>query len=115
MFRRVIVLLMSAILMSVLGGTMALPAFADLDETDPGREAPGQPADANCWGEVTSDVASPLLGKHAASQEEPRQGVGNVAMQPPTEGGDRNPGEHVSDHGAAVGPGFGAECDPDRP
>ena len=115
MLRRIAVLLMSAVLMSVLGGTMALPAFADLDTTDPGREAPGKPADADCWGEVTSDVAGPALGGHAASQDEPRQGVGNVAMQPPTEGGDANEGEHVSDHGAAVGPGFGAQCDPDLP
>ena len=103
-------------------GLVASPVWADLDTTDPGREFPGQPADANCWGEVVSDVASPLFGQHSSNPDPsdedpdtPRQGVGNVAMQPPEEGGDSSPGEHVSDHGAVVGPSFGAECNPDSP
>ena len=32
-------------------------------------------------------------------------------MQPPEEGGDVGTGEHVSDHGAVVGPGFNAFCE----
>ena|SRR5215204_2430938 len=115
--RTLLILRVVAVLVAMVLAT-ALPAFADRN-TDPGREDPGQPADADCWGEVTSEVASPIFGQHASNPDPsdedpdtPREGVGNVAMQPFEEGGDDAPGEHVSDHGAEVGPGFGASCEP---
>jgi hypothetical protein len=39
------------------------------------------PANANCWGVVTSQRASTEhdVGKHASEQDEPRLGIGNVA------------------------------------
>jgi hypothetical protein len=39
------------------------------------------PGTNNCWGKVTSQRASTLhdVGEHAAAQEEPRLGLGNLA------------------------------------
>jgi len=113
MLRRICALLASAILVSVLGCITALPAFADLDTTDPGREDPGTPTDANCWGETTQQFTP--LGEHSSSFGEPRQGVGNVAMQPPEEGGDTATEETVSSHGALQGQMAGLEPCVDNP
>ena len=95
MFRRFGVLLLSVVLMSVIAGIMVIDAFA------------AKAYDPNCWGEVTSQFASGPgnLGEHASAQEEPRQGVGNVAKT------DVAPGDHVSDHGRLVGPFFGSNCE----
>ena len=40
-----------------------------------------KPANPNCWGVVTQQraVAAGDVGEHAAAQEEPRLGLGNVA------------------------------------
>jgi hypothetical protein len=39
------------------------------------------PKSANCWGKLTSQSATALhdIGEHAAAQEEPRLGLGNLA------------------------------------
>ena len=104
--------------------TTALPALAAPGPHE-GRDPVGEPADADCWGEVTSEVAGPLFGQHASNpvdtQEEaelppqdrdrdtPREGVANVSKDDGNLAGDT-----PSDHGADVGPGFGAECEEDR-
>jgi len=46
------------------------------------RQNPGQQEDANCWGDVTKQLAQiddgqAGLGHHASSFDEPRLGVGN--------------------------------------
>ena len=76
------------------------------------RQDPGQPPDANCWGEINSglaqdDVGSPGVGEHASDpvpgdddRETPRAGVGNQAED--------TPGEHAQ----TVGRLFGQICEP---
>lgn len=76
------------------------------------RQDPGQPPDANCWGEINSglaqdDFGSRGVGEHASDpvpgdddRETPRAGVGNQAED--------TPGEHA----ATVGPLFGQTCEP---
>ena len=75
------------------------------------RQDPGQPPDANCWGEINSglaqdDFGSPGVGEHASDpvpgdddRETPRAGVGNQAED--------TPGEHAQ----TVGPLFGQICE----
>ena len=65
--KRILLLFTAAALVAM--GLVASPAWADLDTTDPGRELPGEPADADCWGEVVSDVASPLFGLHSSNPD----------------------------------------------
>jgi hypothetical protein len=82
----------SVVVVLVLAATMAaLPAVAG-GETDEGNPKNG-------FGAVTSQKASgtPDVGKHASDQEEPRQGVGNVARNDPA------PGDHPGDHGCFIG------------
>jgi hypothetical protein len=76
---------------------MALPAWA-AEEKEPGK-----PDHPNCWGTVVSEVATTThtVGEHSSSQEEPRQGVGNVARN------DGAKGDHPSDHGLFVGKQMG--------
>jgi hypothetical protein len=53
-------------------GTTAFPALA----------LGAAPANANCWGSVTSQFAQSAtgaMGQHSSSFEEPRSGIGNVA------------------------------------
>jgi hypothetical protein len=76
----------------VLAATMAaLPAFGG-GETDEGNPKNG-------FGAVVSQKASGShdVGEHSSSQEEPRQGVGNVARN------DGSPGDPPGDHGGFVG------------
>jgi hypothetical protein len=104
------VALLAMILAPSLAWTQTLP-----DQpgrlAEPGREAPGQPVHASCFGEVSSEAArSPVspesgLGLHASNpnpfnddpHDTPRQGVGNVAME-----GDPVADESVSSHGTFV-------------
>ena len=59
----------------------------------------GQPDNPNGFGTVVSQKASHYhdVGEHSSSQEEPRQGVGNVARNDGAEG------DHPGDHGGFVG------------
>ena len=43
-----------------------------------------QPANPECWGTVTSQRATTEndIGEHSSDQEEPRQGLGNLAGHP---------------------------------
>jgi hypothetical protein len=72
------------VLMLVLASPMALAA---------------KPNNPNGFGTVVSQKASTYhdVGKHSSSQDEPRQGVGNVARTDP------EPGDHPGDHGCFVG------------
>ncbi len=82
----------SGVVVLVLAATMAaLPAFAG-GETDEGNPKNG-------FGAVVSQKASGShdVGEHASSQDEPRQGVGNVARNDP------EPGDHPGDHGCFIG------------
>jgi hypothetical protein len=90
MMRRFLLLVTGAVLVVA----MALPAWAAEEEKEPGK-----PDHPNCWGTVVSEVATTThtVGEHSSSQEEPRQGVGNVAR---TDGAD---GDHPGDHGRFVG------------
>jgi len=93
--------------MVALTATMALPAFAG-GTTDAGNPKNG-------FGSTASQVAQDKgpntgtpgkggLGEHASSQEEPREGVGNVARN------DGAPGDHPGDHGCFVGSQMGIDC-----
>jgi hypothetical protein len=59
----------------------------------------GRPDNPNGFGTVVSQKGSTYhdVGKHSSSQEEPRQGVGNVARN------DGAGGDHPGDHGCFVG------------
>jgi hypothetical protein len=104
----------------MLVAAMALPALAAPGEHE-GRDdqdPTGKPDDPDCWGEVTEQFASDTsdeftLGQHSSNPDPrdedpdtPRQGVGNVART------DTQEGDTPSDHGALVGPLFGAKCEP---
>lgn len=99
--RRISVLIVSVVLMSVLTVTMSLPAFAAgrSEDVPPDFAGGGGPTNPNGWGTVVSQRATTSgdVGEHASSQEEPRQGVGNVARNDP------EPGDHPGDHGCFVG------------
>lgn len=60
------------------------------------------PAHPDCWGVVTSQraVAEGDIGQHAAAQETPRAGLGNVARLLYDLGISNGP--HVSDLGSAL-------------
>ena len=98
---------MRRFLLSVVAGAMlvAMAAPPALSEEVKDR---GKPADPNCWGTAASQVATTFptgsFGEHASSQEEPRQGVGNVARN------DGAKGTRPSDHAALVGPQMGIPC-----
>lgn len=94
--RRISVVVVSIVIMSVLAATMALPAFAGGKPDFAGGGGPNNP---NGFGTVVSQKATTYgdVGKHSSSQDEPRQGVGNVARNDP------QPGDHPGDHGCFVG------------
>jgi hypothetical protein len=110
--------LMTALVVMMVAAATAMMAFvpsagiitANAQGTP--RQDPGQPPDANCWGEINSglaqdDFGSPGVGEHASDpvpgdddRETPRAGVGNQAED--------TPGEHAK----TVGPLFGQPCEP---
>lgn len=57
--------------MLVMAAMMVAPQVALADPPD----------SANCWGKVTSQRATSTqdVGEHSSQQEEPRQGLGNLA------------------------------------
>ncbi len=108
--RRISVVLLSVLFMLALAGSAALAAPPD-GKGQPRANEPkdtGSPKNPNCFGTAASQVASNsepgTFGKHASSQEEPRQGVGNVARN------DGAKGTRPSDHAALVGPQMGIQC-----
>ena len=99
--RRISIVVVSIVLMSVLAGSVALAAPPD-GKGQPGAaetKETGQPDNPNGFGTVVSQKASHYhdVGKHSSSQDEPRQGVGNVARNDGAEG------DHPGDHGGFVG------------
>jgi hypothetical protein len=111
--RRVSVVVVAVLLMLTmlaLAGGAALAAPPD-GQGQPRATEPkdtGSPNDPNCFGTAASQVATTFppgsFGEHASSQEEPRQGVGNVARN------DGAQGTRPSDHAALVGPQMGIPC-----
>jgi hypothetical protein len=108
--RRISVVVVLVLLMLAFAGSAALAAPPD-GKGQPGATEPkdtGAPNDPNCFGTAASQVATTFpagsLGEHSSSQEEPRQGVGNVARN------DDAPGTRPSDHAALVGPQMGIPC-----
>ena len=108
--RRISVVVLSVLLMLTLAGSAALADPPD-GKGQPRASEPkdtGSPKDPNCFGTAASQVATTFppgsFGEHASSQEEPRQGVGNVARN------DGAPGTRPSDHAALVGPQMGIPC-----
>jgi hypothetical protein len=95
-------------LMMMLAVAVMLVAITALPTWAEEAKDRGKPADPNCFGTASSQVAITFpagsLGEHASSQEEPRQGVGNVARD------DGAPGTRPSDHAALVGPQMGIPC-----
>jgi hypothetical protein len=105
------VVVVLVVLMLVLASSAAALAAPPSGKGQPGAtetKDTGAPTDPNCFGTAGSQVAttSPpgTLGEHSSSQEEPRQGVGNVARN------DEAPGTRPSDHAALVGPQMGIPC-----
>lgn len=98
---------MRRILLLVAAGAMLVATAAPPALSAEAKDR-GKPADPNCFGTAASQVATTFppgsFGEHASSQEEPRQGVGNVARD------DGAPGTRPSDHAALVGPQMGIPC-----
>jgi hypothetical protein len=91
----------SVLLMLALGSSAALADPPD-GKGQPRANEPkqqGQPDNPNGFGTVVSQKASHYhdVGEHSSSQDEPRQGVGNVSRN------DGSPGDHPGDHGGFVG------------
>jgi hypothetical protein len=99
---RISVVVLLVLLMLALAGSAA--ALADPPDgkgqprADEIKES-GQPDNPNGFGTVVSQKASTYhdVGEHSSSQDEPRQGVGNVARNDGAEG------DHPGDHGCFVG------------
>jgi hypothetical protein len=118
--RRISVVVLLGLIMLALAGSVALAAPPD-GKGQPGAEEPkqkGQPENPSGFGGAASQVATDKgpntgtpgkggLGEHSSSQEEPRQGVGNVARNDGDE-----PGDHPGDHGCLVGEQMGTGCTP---
>jgi hypothetical protein len=107
--RRISFVVVLVVLMLALAGSAALadPPDGKGQPRAGEQKDTGKPNDPNCWGTTSSKIATTSpgsLGKHASSQEEPRQGVGNVARN------DDAPGTRPSDHAALVGPQMGVSC-----
>lgn len=75
------------------------------------RQFPGQQDDPECWGEVTSGLATSNkgIGEHVSNpdpsdedHDTPRTGIGNMPEDTPAE------------HGSVVGPLFGQTCQDPR-
>ncbi len=99
--RRISVVVLSGLLMLALAGGAALAAPPD-GKGQPGAaetKETGRPDNPNGFGTVVSQKGCNYhdVGEHSSSQEEPRQGVGNVARN------DGSPGDHPGDHGGFVG------------
>ena len=101
--RRISVVVVSVLLMVVLAATMAaLPTFA---------EENGKSGTKDGFGTAASQIATSNkdggkggLGEHSSSQEEPRQGVGNVARNDGAEG------DHPGDHACLVAEQMDMDC-----
>ncbi len=113
--RRVSVVVLSVLLMLALAcSSVALAAPPD-GKGQPGaaeEKQKGKPDNPSGFGGAASQVATDKgpntgtegkggLGEHSSSQEEPRQGVGNVARN------DDDEGDHPGDHGCLVGEQMG--------
>ncbi len=99
--RRISVVVVLGVLMLTLAASAALadpPDGKGQPRADETKEK-GQPDNPNGFGTVVSQKGSTYhdVGKHSSSQEEPRQGVGNVARN------DGAKGDHPGDHGCFVG------------
>ena len=99
--RRISVVVLSVLLMLALAGSAALAAPPE-GKGQPGAKEDkeqGKPANPNGFGTVVSQKGCNYhdVGKHSSSQDEPRQGVGNVSRNDGAEG------DHPGDHGGFVG------------
>ena len=98
---RISVFVLLGLLMLALAGSAALAAPPDGKDQPRATEEKqtGQPENPNGFGTVVSQKASHYhdVGEHSSSQDEPRQGVGNVSRN------DGSPGDHPGDHGGFVG------------
>ena len=95
----------SVVVVLVLAATMAaLPAFAG-GETDEGNPKNGFGSAASHQATNKEDDGKGGLGRHTSSQEEPRDGVGNVARDEDPDGDG-----HVADHGCRVAGEMGDDC-----
>ncbi len=100
---------MRRFLLSVVAGAMLVAMAAPPASSLPEPKDRGKPADPNCWGTTTSQVATTNngIGGHASDPDgdgvkgEQRDGVGNVARN------DGAKGTRPSDHAALVGPQMG--------
>ena len=110
--RRISVVVLLVVFISVLASTIALPAFAG---GKPDFAGGGGPDNPNGFGSAASQVATDKgpntgtegkggLGEHSSSQEEPRQGVGNVARNDGAEG------DHPGDHACLVAEQMDIDC-----
>ena len=120
--RRFSVVVLSALLMLALASSAALaerPAGKGKGCDGCDSKEKGQPANPSGFGGAASQVATDKteatgtpgkggLGEHSSSQEEPRQGVGNVARTDDAEG------DHPGDHGCFVGQQMNVDCN-DKP
>ena len=117
--RRVSVVVLSVLLMLTLACSSAALAAPPDGKGQPRAEEDkqkGKPANPSGFGGAASQVATDKgpntgtpgkggLGEHASSQEEPRQGVGNVARNDGDETGD-----HPGDHGCLVAGQMQMDC-----
>ncbi len=109
--RRISVVVLSVLLMLALAATMAaLPTFAEENGNSGTNDGFGSVASqvATNKGPNTGTDGKGGLGEHSSSQEEPRQGVGNVART------DDAKGDHPGDHGCFVGQQMNVDCN-DKP
>src|SRR5687768_13998986 len=121
--RRISVVVLSVLLMLALASSAALterPAGKGqgCDGCEPkqqGKPDNPKPDNPNGFGSAASQVATDKgpntgtegkggLGEHSSSQEEPRQGVGNVARNDGAEG------DHPGDHGCFVAGQMNMDC-----
>jgi hypothetical protein len=114
---RISVFVLLALLMLVVAATAALAAPPDGKGQPRAAEEKqtGQPENPNGFGSAASQVATDKgpntgtegkggLGEHSSSQEEPRQGVGNVARNDGAEG------DHPGDHACLVAEQMDMDC-----
>jgi hypothetical protein len=114
---RISVFVLLALLMLVVAATAALAAPPDGKGQPRATEEKqtGQPENPNGFGSAASQVATDKgpntgtegkggLGEHSSSQEEPRQGVGNVARNDGAEG------DHPGDHACLVAEQMDMDC-----
>src|SRR3712207_7749817 len=116
--RRFSVVVLSVLLMLALASSAALaerPAGKGQGCDGCEKKEQGKPENPNGFGSAASQVASDKgpntgtegkggLGEHSSSQEEPRQGVGNVARNDGAEG------DHPGDHACLVAEQMDMDC-----